>query len=96
MFGQAGILAYAWQAQYFGSHLAGRSNGCLNTLVFGIAFVSQYLIGAIIDMWPATAAGGYHPVAYQVAFGLFLALQMLAFAWFWLGVPSAHLKRKET
>ncbi len=96
MFGQAGILAYAWQAQYFGNHLAGRSNGCLNTLVFGIAFASQYLIGAIIDMWPVTAAGGYDPVAYQVSFGLFLALQALAFVWFLLGVPSAHLKRKET
>ena len=96
MFGQAGILAYPWLAQYFGTHLAGRSNGCLNTLVFGIAFISQYVIGAIINLWPVTAAGGYEPVAYQVSFGLFLVLQVLTFIWFLLGAPSAHLRREAT
>lgn len=96
MFGQAGILAYAWLAQYFGTHLAGRANGCLNTLVFGIAFASQYAIGAIINLWPATSSGGYEPVAYQVSFGLFLALQVVTFLWFLLGVPAAHLKREAT
>ncbi len=96
MFGQAGILAYPWLAQYFGSHLAGRSNGCLNTLVFGMAFLSQYVIGAIINQWPVTAQGGYQPVAYQVSFGLFLGLQALTFIWFLLGAPSAHLRRKAT
>lgn len=96
MFGQAGILAYAWLAQYFGTHLAGRANGCLNTLVFGIAFVSQYVIGVIINLWPVTASGGYEPVAYQVSFGLFLALQVLTLLWFLLGVPPAHLRRNKT
>ncbi len=96
MFGQAGILAYAWLAQYFGADLAGRSNGCLNTLVFGIAFASQYAIGAVIDLWPATSSGGYEPVAYQVSFGLLLVLQALTFFWFLLGVPSAHLRREAT
>jgi len=94
MFGQAGILAYAWLAQYFGVELAGRSNGCLNTLVFGVAFISQYVIGAIINQWPVMASGGYDPVAYQVSFGVFLALQAVALAWFMLKLPQAHLRRK--
>ena len=96
MFGQAGILAYAWLAQYFGIHLAGRSNGCLNTLVFGIAFASQYAIGAIIDLWPVAASGGYEPVAYQVSFGLLLVLQVLTLFWFLLAVPAARLRRETT
>ncbi len=96
MFGQAGILAYAWLAQYFGTHLAGRANGCLNTLVFGIAFASQYAIGAIINLWPVTVSGGYEPVAYQVSFGLFLGLQVLTLFWFLLGVPAAHLRKEAT
>ena len=94
MFGQAGILAYAWLAQYFGVELAGRSNGCLNTLVFGVAFISQYVIGAIINQWPVMASGGYEPVAYQVSFGVFLVLQAVALAWFMLKLPQAHLRRK--
>ncbi len=94
MFGQAGILAYPWLAQYFGSDLAGRSNGCINTLVFGTAFASQYAIGAIINQWPETAAGGYQPQAYYVSFGMCLALQVLAMIWFLLKVPASVLRRK--
>lgn len=94
MFGQAGILAYPWLAQYFGADLAGRSNGCLNTLVFGVAFISQFAIGAIIDLWPLKADGGYENAAYQVSFGVFLALQALAFIWFIMKMPKGTLRRQ--
>ncbi len=94
MFGQAGILAYPWLAQYFGADLAGRSNGCLNTLVFGVAFISQYAIGAIIDLWPVKADGGYENAAYQVSFGVFLALQALTFIWFVMKMPKGTLRRQ--
>jgi len=94
MFGQAGILAYPWLAQYFGADLAGRSNGCLNTLVFGVAFISQYAIGEIIDLWPLKADGGYENAAYQVSFGVFLALQALTLLWFLLKMPKGTLRRQ--
>lgn len=94
MFGQAGILAYPWLAQYFGAELAGRSNGCLNTLVFGVAFASQYLIGAIIDLWPATDSGGYDADAYFAGFGTFLVLQVLTMVWFLLKMPKGTLRRQ--
>ena len=93
MFGQAGILAYPWLAQHFGADLAGRSNGCINTLAFGVAFISQYVIGVIINLWPLTAAGGYEPIAYQVSFGVFLALQVVAMIWFIIKAPDATLRR---
>ena len=94
MFGQAGILAYPWLARYFGTDLAGRSNGCLNTLVFAVAFLSQYAIGAIIDLWPLAADGGYQPQAYQAGFGLFLGLQAVALVWFALKVPHGTLRKQ--
>ncbi len=88
MFGQAGILAYPWMASHFGAALAGRANAALNVLVFTMAFACQYLIGAIIGLWPETADGGYAPEAYVVAFAVFLAIQTAALAWYLLKPPG--------
>lgn len=88
MVGQAGILAYPWLARYFGVGLAGRANTTLNFITFATAFVSQYAIGAIIDLWPTTATGGYAPQAYQASFGLFLGLQALALVWYLAKAPD--------
>ncbi len=85
MTGQAAILAYPWLSSYFGAALSGRANTAVNLLIFGTAFGVQYAIGAIIDLFPATAAGGYDPRGYQLGFGVFLAAQLLALAWLLLG-----------
>jgi predicted MFS family arabinose efflux permease len=88
MFGQAAILIYPWLASYFGgAAAAGRSNAALNVLVFSAAFAVQYAVGAVLDLWPKTAAGGYAPEGYQVAIGLCLAVQALTLIWFFLAVP---------
>ena len=88
MFGQATILMYPWIATYFGgAAAAGRTNAALNLLVFSTAFAMQYAVGAVLDLWPKTASGGYAPEGYQVAFGLCLALQLLTFVWYLLAVP---------
>ena len=79
-FGTSGIVTYAVLSQAFPCELAGRVNTALNLLVFITAFACQWGIGAIIAMWPS-AHGGYHPHAYQTAFGAVLILQMLAFLW---------------
>jgi len=81
-FGTAGIVPYAALSQAFPAHLAGRVNTALNLLVFVMAFVAQWAIGAVIDLWPQTASGGYAPDGYQVAFAVMLALQALALAWY--------------
>jgi MFS family permease len=88
MVGQSGILAYPWLSRYFGVGFAGRANTALNFITFTTAFAVQYLIGAIIDLWPATPAGGYPPQAYQAAFALFLGLQLVALIWYLLRAPD--------
>jgi predicted MFS family arabinose efflux permease len=82
MSGQVAVLAYPWLSLHFGAALSGRANTAMNLVLFVTAFAVQYLIGKIIDLYPRTAAGGYPPVAYQVAFGVFLAAQFVALALF--------------
>jgi MFS family permease len=88
MIGQSGILAYPWLSRYFGVSLAGRANTALNFVVFTTAFLAQYLIGTVIDLWPTTSQGNYQPEAYQAAFGAFLGLQVLALVWYLLKAPD--------
>ena len=82
VFGSTSIISYAVLTQSFPPHLAGRVNTCLNLLVFVGAFASQWGIGAIIELWPSAADGGYAPRAYQAGFGLMLGLQVVTLAWF--------------
>ena len=82
MSGQVAILAYPWLSSRFGAALSGRANTAMNLLIFLAAFAIQYAIGAIIGTYPPGASGGYDPSSYQVAFGVFLALQLLTFAIF--------------
>ena len=80
-FGTAGILPYAALLQGFRRELAGRVVTGLNVIVFAAAFAGQWGIGAVIDLWPQTATGGYDADSYQAAFAMMLALQVLALAW---------------
>jgi len=80
-FGTAGILNYAVLSQSFPQHLSGRSNTALNLLVFVGAFSAQWLIGAILGLWPTSAAGGYSPTGYRFAFLLLIGCQALAAGW---------------
>ena len=79
--GTATVVSFAAIADYFPPELAGRANSALNVLHFGWAFLAQYATGLILEQW--TAIDGHRPVqAYQVAFGLNVALQIAALAWF--------------
>ncbi|MCC7048963.1 MAG: MFS transporter [Alphaproteobacteria bacterium] len=82
-------LNYAALSQHFPANYAGRANTGMNVLSTGSAFALQYAIGGVIDLWPRGAGGGYDPRAYAWAFGLMLALQVAAFAWFLLYRPRA-------
>ncbi len=83
-FGTSCILAYAVLSQVFPRNLSGRCNTSLNLLVFVGAFSAQWLIGAIIGLWPVTASGGYAPAGYQAAFLVLIACQVLAAGWYWI------------
>lgn len=80
-FGTCGTLIYPLLAQEFPPEMAGRSNTALNQMFFLGAFVAQWAIGGIIDLWPQGPAG-YPEAAYRWAFGLPLILQAAALGWF--------------
>jgi hypothetical protein len=90
MCGQVAVLAYPWLSTYFGAALSGRANTAVNLLLFASAFAVQYAIGAIIDLFPATADGGYSPAGYRWSFGAFLAIQVVALLWYLAGRKSVR------
>ncbi len=79
--GTATVVSFAVIADYFPPELAGRANGALNVLHFGWAFLAQYATGLILEQW-STNDGHRSVEAYQVAFGLNVALQIVALVWF--------------
>src|SRR5262249_33502164 len=79
--GTATVVSFAVIADYYPPGLAGRANGALNVLHFGWAFLAQYTTGLVLEQWPSED-GHRSVVAYQVAFGLNVALQIAALAWF--------------
>jgi len=96
MTGQASVLAYPWLASYFGTALSGRANTALNLIMFGTAFSVQYAVGAIIDLYPLGADGGYDPRGYRMAFGIVLAIALAAMIWYLLKVPRLPASRRSS
>jgi MFS family permease len=88
--GSATVLSYAAIGEVFPKALAGRANGALNLLHIGTAFLVQAGIGIVVDRWPADSEGHHPALAYTAAFGLNLAAQVLALAWF-LIAPQLQL-----
>ncbi len=93
MSGQVAVIAYPWMASYYGAALSGRANTAMNLLMFLSAFGVQYAVGVIIDFYPVTASGGYDPRGYQMAFGILLVLQIMAFGWYLLKVPRLPVRQ---
>lgn len=81
--GAGGVLSYAALSQSFPTNMAGRVNTALNLLVFIMAFTIQWLVGAILDLWPTNGAGIYAAAGYHSAFGLLFVAQVCGLAWFW-------------
>ena len=79
--GAATVLSFAILAEYFPKQLAGRANGALNLFHIAAAFAVQYAIGVVLQHW-TPQAGHYPEIAYQTAFALNLALQVVAWIWF--------------
>lgn len=84
MTGHVAVISYPWLSRYFGASLSGRSNTAANLLMFLWAFVVQYGVGGIIGLFPPREGGGYQPEAYQWAFGIFLAVEVAALAWYFV------------
>ena len=80
-FGTAGILSYSALSSSFPRTLSGRVTTSINLLVFVGAFILQWLVGAIINLWEVSAAGNYHPSGYKAGFLTILCLQLAGLSW---------------
>lgn len=88
-FSGAGVLVYPVLNAHFPPGTAGRVSTAVNLFFFVGAFVIQYLMGAIIDLFPQVAPGSYPPVAYQTAFGAMLLIQFASWVWFLIPAKPA-------
>ncbi|WP_165585250.1 MFS transporter [Roseococcus sp. SYP-B2431] len=85
MAASAGPAGYAAVGQRFGPELAGRVATAINGSMLVLVFLAQIAIGAILDLWPRTAEGGWNAAGYGWAMGLTLGLQALVVLWAWRG-----------
>ncbi|XYJ11116.1 MFS transporter [Telluria sp. B2] len=81
-------IEYAIVAQSMPRELTGRAATCLNLLIFVGAFLVQAGFGLLIGLWTPDAAGHYPALAYRVAFGTLVLLQLPGLL--------AHLRRWRT
>jgi MFS family permease len=80
--GTTGVIIYPALAMSFPPQLSGRVSTGINVLVFAAAFAAQWGIGAVIALFPVSAAGNYSPQGYQASFGILLVLQAVCLAWY--------------
>jgi MFS family permease len=90
--GAATVLSFAILAEYFPKQLAGRANAALNLFHIAAAFVVQYTTGVVLQHW-TPQAGHYPEIAYQTAFALNLALQVVA--WIWFMFPRVRIDSRQ-
>jgi predicted MFS family arabinose efflux permease len=76
----ASSLAYALITAAFPIEMTGRVNTAANVLMFSVAFVFQWGVGAVLKLYPV-ADGQYSPAGYSTAFTLLTLLQIAALAW---------------
>ena len=87
-FGTSGILAYTALTLDFPRSLSGRVTTSINMMVFIAAFILQWAMGAIINLWEVSAANTYHPSGYKAAFLTLMACQAISLIWFMIPRPS--------
>ncbi len=76
------LLAFSLLARHFPPALTGRVNTSLNLLAFGTAFLLQWGIGGVLNLWPVAStgdgAGRYDAAGYYAAWLTLFAAQALA------------------
>jgi len=83
-FSTAGVITYAVLSQSFPTELAGRVNTGLNLLVFVMAFLMQWGVGYVINLYISDRADQYSTDGFQMAFGLLIAIQFLSMVWYFI------------
>ena len=82
--GTGATLAHSIVTRRYPKDMAGRVNTAINTFTFFGAFAGQWGSGAILNLWPPTAAG-YDPRGYFYALGALWLVQAAGLAWLWSG-----------
>jgi hypothetical protein len=87
--GAGGTVYFAALSQFFPRELAGRVNTAANMLVFGFAFLLQWLIGVVLAVLigRGLTAGGAHVSIMSVL----LCLEATALIWMVLGLRRRML-----
>jgi MFS family permease len=84
-------IEYAIVAQSLPRALTGRAATCLNLLIFIGAFVVQAGFGLIVGLWRPDVGSHFPAIAYRVAFGVLVALQLPGL----LGYVHNFLQRRQ-
>ena len=89
--GTSHILIYAGLFQIFPKSYSGRVSTILNVQVFMGAFIIQWGIGEIIELW-SVSEKGYDPASYSFAIGGLALLQVVGLVWFF--ISQFYIKNK--
>ena len=89
--GSSNILIYAGLFQIFPKSYSGRVSTILNVQVFMGAFLIQWGIGEIIELW-SVSEKGYDPASYSFAIGGLALLQVVGLVWFF--ISQYYIKNK--
>ena len=81
-FSAFGSLSYPLLATRFPSDIIARVVTALNLVTFSLAFVVQFGVGAIINLWPVMD-GHYAVEGYRASFALCWVLQVVSVVWLW-------------
>jgi MFS family permease len=81
-FSTSGVITYAVLSQSFRTELAGRVNTGLNLLVFVMAFVMQWGVGYIINLYVSDRPDQYNTDGFQMAFSVLIVVQVVAMFWY--------------
>ena len=75
-------MSYVALTTRFDTTMAARVTTAINALVLLGSFLLQWIIGAIIGLWPPIAPGVYPAVAYQAGFGFVLCCLVVSWIWY--------------
>ena len=81
-FGSSTLLVYSVLTQRFPKRLTGRVNTAQNMLTFIAAFITQWVVGMIINYWPKLENLSYPSEAHRTAFAVMVIIEILAFVFF--------------
>ncbi len=78
--GTGGPAGYIAVGQMYPIEQTARVATAVNTLTLAGAFLLQWAIGAILDLWPRNASGGWDAKGYTAALALSVVVQLLVAA----------------